>query len=247
MNDRDEIIIEPSRSAGEEGIPASGIFCLNPTDAVYLGQKAKEAGGRRRFLFNSSLYVVPDLAGQPATFVAGPAVGAPMAAMTMEKLIVLGCRKVVVWGWCGSLVPALRVGDLVVATAGFSEEGTSRHYPGKIDDRRNLAWREGLQNHLSDGGWQCCEGKLWSTGAPYRETRAKLEDYVASGAIGVEMEFTALEAVSAFRGIELAALMIVSDELWGSKWRPGFVQPDFKRKSRAVLDGAFDWLKQTKG
>jgi len=244
MFDKEEIIIKPSRIPGEKEIPTAGIFSLNPSDAAYLGLKAKEAGGDRRFLFNSSLQVVPAGNGLGEIFVAGPAVGAPMAVMTLEKLIALGCRKVLVWGWCGALLPNWRVGDLVLATAGFSEEGTSRHYPGKSEYSRKTAWRDGLQNHLLAAGWQCREGKLWSTDAPYRETRSKVEAYAAQGAMGVEMEYTALDAVADFRGIELAALMLVSDELWGAEWRPGFQGREFKRKSRMVLDELFSWLRQ---
>jgi len=244
MAGREKIIIRPSRTPGEKEIPPVGILCLNPSDAVFLGQMAKDACGRRRFLFNSSLHVVPAIDGWGEIFVAGPAVGAPMAAMTLEKLIALGCRRIMVWGWCGALVPTLRVGDLLLPTGGFSDEGTSRHYPDHVDKVGNSIWGRHLHGHLRNLGWHCSEGPVWTTDAPYRETRAKVEDNVSRGALGVEMEFTALATVAAFRKIELVALLIVSDELWGEAWCPGFQRREFKRKRRLVGEEIFTWLRQ---
>jgi len=240
----EEIIIKPSIGPGEERIPAVGIFCPNPGDAAWLAEKAKEVGGRRRFLFNSSLHVVPAENGQGEIFVAGPAVGAPMAVMTLEKLIALGCRRILVWGWCGALVETLRVGDLLLPTSGISDEGTSKHYPTSGLPDRNTDWLRYLRHHLRSVGWQWMEGAVWSTDAPYRETRARLEDYVAGGAFGVEMEYTALAAAAAFRGIEMAALLIVSDELWGKVWKPGFRRGEFKRTCRMVGEELFVWLRK---
>jgi uridine phosphorylase len=247
MTGQNEIIIKPERIPGEPKIPDVGIFCPNPGDAAFLMEKTKEAGGRRQFLFNSRLHLVPPGSGTREIFVAGPAVGAPMAAMTLEKLIALGCRKVIVWGWCGALVPTLRVGDLVLPTAGISDEGTSRHYPVPDHHGDDAVWRQLMQAHLLAGGWQYREGAIWSTDAPYRETRAMVNDYVGRGALGVDMEYTALAAVAAFRGIDLAALLIVSDELWGPVWRPGFQRRELKRKSRLVAEGLFSWLRQFNG
>ena len=47
-------------------------------------------------------------------FIAGPAIGAPMAVMTMEKLIALGARRIFLFGWCGSMRDSLGIGDLLL-------------------------------------------------------------------------------------------------------------------------------------
>ena len=60
---------------------------------------------------------------------AGPAPGAPYAVMVLEKLIALGVQTVVALGWCGSLKPEVRIGDLIIPESAHSEEGTSGHYP----------------------------------------------------------------------------------------------------------------------
>lgn len=243
MRGQEEIIIKPQRGKGEPELPATGIFCLNPGDAAYLLGKVKAGGARQYFLFNSNLSVLAAGKEEQGLFVAGPAVGAPMAAMTLEKLIALGCQRVLVWGWCGSLVPGLQVGDLLLPTGGFSEEGTSPHYPASGAYTSSPAWQNPLLDKLAAEGLAYQVGKVWSTDAPYRETRAKVDYYAAKGALAVEMEYTALASVATFREIDLGVLLIVSDELSGPKWRPGFQSREFKEKSRLVLDELMAWLR----
>jgi hypothetical protein len=44
----------------------------------------------------------------------------------------------------------------------------------------------------------------------------------------------------AFRDVELAAVMLVSDELWREPWQPGFRTKGFREKSSRVLEILFD-------
>ncbi len=53
--------------------------------------------------------------------------------------------------------------------------------------------------------------------------------HAADGVLAVDMETSALMAVAAFRKLRWAGLMVVSDELWGEAWRPGFRSPELKR------------------
>jgi purine-nucleoside phosphorylase len=53
-------------------------------------------------------------------------------------------------------------------------------------------------------------------------------------AIGVEMEISALFTVAQFRGVDLAAMAVVSDELASFKWRPGFKTDAFKHGRQAA-------------
>ena len=60
-----------------------------------------------------------------------------------------------------------------------------------------------------------------------RETREKVERYQKEGVLAVEMEISALFTVAKFRGAELGAMPVVSDELATFKWRPGFKMEEF--------------------
>jgi purine-nucleoside phosphorylase len=53
--------------------------------------------------------------------------------------------------------------------------------------------------------------------------------------LAVDMEFSALVTVAAFRGIELAAVLLVSDELYRATWQPGFNRKSFRKKSRQLF------------
>ncbi|MDA3785500.1 MAG: hypothetical protein PF568_01170 [Deltaproteobacteria bacterium] len=120
-------IITPIRLPHEPEIKGSCLLLVNPFEAHYAATMTKKKGGRIQHLFHGQLMAFDEDA--PFSYWAGPAVGAPMAVLTLEKLIALGCRKIVVMGWCGSLVSQLKVGDIFLPTWGQSEEGVSAHYP----------------------------------------------------------------------------------------------------------------------
>jgi purine-nucleoside phosphorylase len=65
-------------------------------------------------------------------------------------------------------------------------------------------------------------GLVWTTDAPFRETWEKVRRYGGQGVLAVDMETSALMAAARFRNLAWAGLMVVSDELWGPQWRPGF-------------------------
>jgi uridine phosphorylase len=180
------------------------------------------------------LYRVLEGSGRPVAL-SGPFIGAPHAVIALEKLIVLGAKRIWVLGWCGSLQPGLGVGHLIVPTEAVSEEGTSPHYP--IGDRSLRSDTE-LNRWLADGvaaeGLPVSSGPVWTTDAIYRETPSKVRAYGEQGVLAVEMEMSALMAVAAYRGVRLTGLLVVSDELFDLKWRPGFSSPLLQERSRAA-------------
>ncbi len=224
----EDIIVHPSRGVREKSIPRCGILLVNPTEARTALQTLIDRGGDQRFLFHSGLVVSPD----EDFFVAGPAVGAPMAAMVLEKLIVLGAKSVVMAGWCGAVDPGLRVGDSVLGGPAHPGEGTSRYYGSNDVWQPSSRLLETLQASF-DG---IAPLPVWSTDAPYRESREMLEALAQRYSVSaVDMEYSALCAVAAFRGIDFASLFLVSDELWKPDWHPGFNGQVFKRKSKAQI------------
>ena len=238
-----DVVINPARLKGEPRLPPAGILCVNPAEAAQAIALADGERGRRHFLYNSSLYVLPASGSGAEIFLAGPAVGAPMAAMVLEKLIALGAQKVLLCGWCGSLCPDLAVGDLLLPTWALCEEGTSAHYPVAGRPESSSALRSGLEVFLTTKGFKAREGPIWTTDAPYRETRVKVRDYGGQGILAVDMEFGGLCSVATFRGIELAAALLVSDEPWRPEWLPGFLAKEFKRKSRQYFQALVEFCR----
>jgi len=234
MNDTG-MIINPSREKGDPDLPAAGMLLINPSEALAGMRLAKERGGRQYFLYNSRLTLVPELPPAGAFFLAGPAVGAPMAVLTLEKLVVLGARRIIVYGWCGSLNNTLAIGDLLLPTWGVSDEGTSEHYPVSGRPESHAHTRQLLAESLKSQGMTVQTGPLWSTDAPYRESLEQVKRHDNKGVLGVDMEFAALVSAAAFRKVELTAVLLVSDELWSGTWKPGYRTKNFKKKSREIL------------
>lgn len=222
-------IINPEKKKGESSLSRTGILAINPSDCSCLAQLAQQHHLKRQFFFNAQLY------SNSSLFVGGPAVGAPMATICLEKMIALGATRIILYGWCGSLAPVLRVGDLFLPTAGLSEEGTSAHYQNP-DARWDDTLQVALAGALKNCGFAPKQGPIWTTDAVFRETREKVEQYSAQEIMAVDMEYTALRTVAAFRHVLLAAVMLVSDELFHREWTPQFIHKSFRSDSKMILD-----------
>ncbi len=229
-----KVVITPRREKGDPQLPEKGLFLVNPSEASLAGRYAKEAGWQRYFLFNSNLYVNSDPDG--SFFVAGPAVGAPMAVMALEKLIALGAKKIIALGWCGSLSEKLQVGDILLPTETVCEEGTSAHYPVEGLIKPDSGLLQTLSSQLANLNGNVHQGGCWTTDAPFRELREKVSRYRENGILGVDMETSALLNLAAFRSVKLASVLLVSDETWREPWQPMFNRKAFKQKSRLLFE-----------
>lgn len=230
-----DMIINPGRDKGDPELPPSGLLLINPAEADAGMRLGKTRNGQPAFLFNSRMLLVPETPEAGPFFIAGPAVGAPMAVLTLEKLVALGARKIIVYGWCGSINQALTIGDVLLPTWAVSTEGTSAHYPAKRRPESHEPTRHLLYNGLTTQGLKVHSGPVWTTDAPYRESVGQVTQLGGQGVLGVDMEYAALVAAAAFRKVELAGVLLVSDELWSGKWNPGFRTKGFKKKSRDIL------------
>ncbi len=232
-----DILIHPQRGKKEKSIPETGILLVNPLEARSAHSIYKDAKAESRFLFNSNLSVAED----GSSFVAGPSIGAPMAVMTMEKLIALGAFRIILLGWCGANSRALKIGDIVIPDSALSGEGTSYYYNKKTKIEPSLKLNQSLESLLLDRDIRFKNGCIWSTDAIYREDRRVLKKLRSEKNVSaVDMEFSALCSVAKFRGIQFSALLMVSDELWGETWKSGFSSTNFKKQCRNAMNLLFD-------
>jgi uridine phosphorylase len=217
------------------------LMALIPQDLEYLVQLY---AGREQTCHHLGFFRIHQVVtGTGVLPLCGPFVGAPQAVMGLEKIIALGATRLWILGWCGSLQSFLRVGDLVIPTGAIAEEGTSPHYPVLPEARhtdRELSLI--LQEALRKKGENSTMGKVWTTDAPYRETRRKVKSYQDEGVLAVEMEMSALMTVAAYRGVKLTGLLVVSDELFSLEWRAGFKDPIFKTKRHVAAQALLGLL-----
>ena len=62
--------------------------------------------------------------------------------------------------------------------------------------------------------------RIWTTDAPYRETKTALAERKKDGCIAVEMEVAGVQAVCDFYGIELYSFLITGDVLDPDEYKP---------------------------
>jgi uridine phosphorylase len=185
-------------------------------------------------LFNSKLYIIDS--GNTSVSFAGPFIGAPYAVMVMETLIAWGVKKILFFGWCGAISRDVKIGDIIVPTSAVIDEGTSKHYADGQDPQAYPSEQivKKTAATLSSRGIPFHQGMIWTTDAIYRETPGQVAKHQLNGVLGVEMEGSALFTAARFRCVDMGAVMVVSDELFELKWRPGFSESTFKKARRAV-------------
>ena len=177
----------------------------------------------------------------------GPFVGAPYAVMLLENLIAWGARRITFVGWCGAISSNVKVGDLVLPTSAIIDEGTSKHYGQKNTAIIHAAFPlvSAFKQTLEKNDYPFHEGKVWTTDGIYRETRHAVAAHRDDGILAVDMEVSALFSAALFRGVDLAAILVVSDELSSLIWRPGFKQQRFKNSRQAACQLIADVLCNT--
>lgn len=138
-------------------------------------------------------------------------VGASGACICFHELVEVGARVIVRVGTCGSLQEDLGQGDLIVANGGVRDEGTSERmihlaFPAVADAEVMLAL-EGAARKL---GHPVRRGIMVSTDLFYSLVLpSRLLDYSRAGALGVEMEASALFVMATIRGIRAGAIAAI--------------------------------------
>jgi uridine phosphorylase len=150
-------------------------------------------------------------------------VGAPLAVLSLERLIASGAQEIIILGFCGALDEITGIGDAVSVIQAVSEEGTSSHYyPRKKIFRASPRLKDEVENILFEKRLSFVNGAVVSTDAPYRETQSWLNRNRTRGIGFVDMETSAVFALADFYGIQAAALHLVSDRITSSSHRTGF-------------------------
>jgi uridine phosphorylase len=148
-----------------------------------------------------------------------PGVGAPLTAGMMEELISLGCRKFINFGGAGVFENEISFGSLILIESAIRDEGTSYHYqPASRLINVSNENINSVSNILKLKNIPYIKGKCWTTDAFYRETRKKVQMRKAEGALCVDMECSALIAVSKFRKVDFVPILMAADYLSDNDW-----------------------------
>lgn len=146
-------------------------------------------------------------------------VGSAACVVQYEEITALGLEKLIVFGTCGVLDKNIGDMAIIIPNSAIRDEGTSYHYMKSSDEVSvNEKYKEEFIEVLNEFECGYVEGKVWTTDAPYRETRAKVAKRKEQGCICVDMECSALAAVSKFREKDLFQFFYAADNLDTAKW-----------------------------
>jgi uridine phosphorylase len=146
--------------------------------------------------------VAPD--GEPLT-IQSTGMGGPSAAIVCEELIALGADRLVRVGTCGALVDELELGCLLAVEAVLPADGTSRALGADGPLRPDPALAELL---VAAGA----RPATVATSDLFFDPRGGVAgDWVARGAVAVEMEAAAVFQVAARLGVSAACVLGVTD------------------------------------
>ena len=123
-----------------------------------------------------------------------------------------GANKFIMFGSAGSLSSNATDGKFVIPTESYREEGLSYNYvePSDYIEIRNS---KVVKKTFDELKLPNVSGKVWTTDAIYRETKAKLEARKSEGCIAVEMELAGVQAVCDYYGWNLYDFLVTGDVL----------------------------------
>ncbi len=146
--------------------------------------------------------------------------GGPSAAIVISELVDLGAHRLLRVGTCGALDGSLALGDLLIATHAISADGTSRALGA---GERVAATPELLRAVSSVADGAARSGGVATTDLFYDDRGDPEQQWLAAGALAVEMETATLFALAEKRGVEAACMLIVTDVLFPTRTR---IDPD---------------------
>jgi len=175
----------------------------DPARALLLAESLLE--GPKMFNHHRGLWGYTGLAPDGASLtIQSTGMGGPSAAIVTHELIDLGARRLLRVGTCGALAPGLELGDVVSATEAIAADGTSR----ALGAGERVAASPDLLEAL--GGAAQHAGPVVTTDVFY-DRRGLEPGWREAGALAVEMETATVFALAAARGVQAAALLVVSD------------------------------------
>ncbi len=147
--------------------------------------------------------------------------GAPACVSCFEEALSMGGKRVILLGNCGVLDRNIADCGIIIPTHAIRDEGTSYHYAPPSDTIEvNKKYRDTFKKVLERTGYSYTEGMTWSTDAFFRETPAKVQRRKEMGAVCVEMECAAMQAMCDFRGVEFFQFLYAGDNLDNPSWDP---------------------------
>ena len=213
FDDEQIAVINPTHEKLDLKLPKKCVFAFL---GEYISEYASKAEAVKvsEFLSMTKRYPIYVLKykGEEITLCEAP-VGAAASAQILDWLIGYGVREIISAGSCGAL-EKFPEGTFLVPCKSLRDEGTSYHYApaSRYIDTSERA-RNAIEKAVLEHGMKYREVITWSTDGFFRETKEKVAYRKSEGCSVVEMECSALAAVSAFRGATWGMILYTADSL----------------------------------
>ena len=139
-------------------------------------------------------------------------VTAPAAACILDEVAyITGAKNFIFFGSAGILVNEAR-DKVIIPTKAYRDEGTSYHYL-KASNFIDIKNYETIEKVCIDNNISHIKGYTWTTDGIYRETINNVNKRRDAGCISVEMEVSALEAITEYLNLNLYAFLLSGDIL----------------------------------
>jgi uridine phosphorylase len=147
--------------------------------------------------------------GVPLT-ITSHGVGGAGAAVAFEELAQGGAKTVIRLGTCGSFLPGVRSGGLLIATAAVREDGiTDRLVPASYPAVCDSDVTRALIDSATAAGVTFGSGVIMTSGVFYPGAIPRSEVWRQLPVIGAEMELAVLAIVGALRGLRVGGVFVV--------------------------------------
>lgn len=201
----------------QRGIPLGNVpeVCLLDPDGDvvrFLQRTGRGCRARHWACYHTDLWQT-DVAGETIGVV-GNAVGAPFAVLIAEELFASGCRLVVSVTSAGQLDSRLRLPATILVERALRGEGTSYAYlpPQRyVEGDHDLL--DAVASELERVGIHAVRGSVWTTDAPFRETRSAIAAAAAAGLQAIEMEVAGLYAFAQARSNPVVCFALVTNQM----------------------------------
>lgn len=178
--------------------------------------------------------------------IVGRAVGASFAVLVAEELFASGCRLLISITSAGQIKPVHKPPYFILIDRALRDEGTSYHY---LKESAYAGIHPGILARLSGIVKKkplVIQGAVWTTDAPFRETKEAISFARSEDLLAVEMEAAALYAFAQARKKKVICFAHVTNQM-------GLLDKDFEKgkdNGNAVLltlisNVICEWKKKT--
>ncbi len=147
--------------------------------------------------------------------------GTPSAAIVCEELAALGAECIIRSGTMGSISEDVVAGDVIVPNEAIPLDGTTKEYSKKfkIDGFPKVSPRiaELLISKALSKGFRIHTGTICTSDAFYLEGHGEASRWSRKGALGFEMECSAIFTIGRIRGYESGAILAVTGTAHGKE------------------------------